>query len=233
MLADVRIDGLIGIIALGLPIFALLTTIALALRRRRRKKPATTADAPKSTARYGDDAKPASPPPEVPASRPPANAGAAPEPRVVGKANRRYAARTEPKWPSQQTAAQPAPPLSAEALTAAIKNAETKGDQTQLPGLYLALAGHSQAGGGLSEAAELLRKSIRIAVATGRNEEHAKARLELGDIARMSGDLTTACEHWQIARRLYQEMSRKAELATAEARMRDNGCPTDWVLNDF
>ena len=52
-------------------------------------------------------------------------------------------------------------------------------------------------------------------------------------MARKSGDLTTACEHWQIARGLYVELKKEGELEQVEARMHDNGCPTDWVLNDF
>ena len=51
--------------------------------------------------------------------------------------------------------------------------------------------------------------------------------------ARAAGDLTTACEHWQIARSLFEEGSQKAKAENVEARMKRFGCPTDWVLNDF
>ena len=61
----------------------------------------------------------------------------------------------------------------------------------------------------------------------------AMARLELGDLARACGDLTTACEHWQMARALFTDLKRPAETVAAEKRMESAGCPTDWVLNQF
>ena len=48
-----------------------------------------------------------------------------------------------------------------------------------------------------------------------------------------SGDLTTACEHWQIARALFHELKQGRDHAAVETRMLRNGCPTDWVLTDF
>jgi hypothetical protein len=87
--------------------------------------------------------------------------------------------------------------------------------------------------GRVAEASDHLRKSIRLATKLGSKPVHAQARLELGDIACASGDLTTACEHWQIARGLFFELKHKGTLDATEARMRQNGCPTDWVLNDF
>ena len=62
---------------------------------------------------------------------------------------------------------------------------------------------------------------------------HAEARLELAEIARASGDLTTACEHWQIARGLFSDLKHAKGRGKAETLMREHGCPTDWVLNDF
>jgi hypothetical protein len=82
-------------------------------------------------------------------------------------------------------------------------------------------------------AARHLTQSIKLASAQGRKDTHADARLALGDVARKTGDLTTACEHWQLARGLFLELNKPDQLALVEARMRDNGCPTDWVLNDF
>lgn len=148
-------------------------------------------------------------------------------PKVVGRANRRYAARTEPKFPSEWKARSP------ETLTKDIERAERSGEQAKLPSLFIALASHKLAGGDVVEASDLLRNSIRLSVSLGRHEEHARARLELGDIARTAGDLTTACEHWQIARRLFHQLAHAEQLAAAESRMSDHGCPTDWVLNDF
>lgn len=118
-------------------------------------------------------------------------------------------------------------------LAVRVARAEQQKDERRLPALYLALGEARLAAGSTTEGADLLRKSIRAAVRGGDIEVHAKARLELGDLARASGDLTTACEHWQIARGLYFEARRSAELQGVEGRMQRHGCPTDWVLNDF
>ena len=54
------------------------------------------------------------------------------------------------------------------------------------------------------------------------------AKINLG-----MGDLTLACEHWQIARELYEEVGNSEKTKEIEQQMRDNGCPTEWVLNAF
>lgn len=82
-------------------------------------------------------------------------------------------------------------------------------------------------------AAETLRAAIMQASRSGDRRGHARARLELGDIAQAEGDLITACEHWQMARSLYEEEDRPAEAEQCGSRMLKNGCPTDWVLTDF
>lgn len=88
-------------------------------------------------------------------------------------------------------------------------------------------AGHEDA------AAECLRGAIMLASKAGDRTLHAAARLELGDIAQAEGDLQTACEHWQMARSLFQDEKRAKEAANCEDRMSRNRCPTDWVLTDF
>lgn len=120
-----------------------------------------------------------------------------------------------------------------EDVLSAVAEAEARRDERRLAALWLELAGHEIASGRTDEAAATLRKSIRVASRLGLKNEHAAARLELGDLSRLAGDLTTACEHWQIARGLYFELERRTELAAAETRMSETGCPTDWVLNDF
>ena len=131
----------------------------------------------------------------------------------------------------------PAPPvepsLDVSGLTAAIHEAETSGEPERMPALYLSLANQRLAAGEAAEAAELLRKCIRAAATAPHKAVHAKARLILGDIAHADGDLTTACEHWQIARAIFHELNERREHAEAETRMLSNGCPTDWVLTDF
>lgn len=154
----------------------------------------------------------------------------------------RYGVRVPERRPPEPSAAPaPSPPATAERpretlagdIPAAIAAAEGAGDEPRLAGLYIALAGRHSAAGRGGEAADCLRKSIRIAARLGLRREHAAARLELGDLARASGDLTTACEHWQIARGLFTDLRLARDLEAAEGRMRDSGCPTDWVLNDF
>jgi hypothetical protein len=135
--------------------------------------------------------------------------------------------------PERVAAVEPAPAkIDPAALMAAIEEAQAQGQQDRLPGLYLALASVRIEAGERAEAEDLLRKSIRGAGARHK-ETHARARVALGDLAKASGDLTTACEHWQIARALFHELQRVSEHEAVEQRMRANGCPTDWVLTDF
>lgn len=123
--------------------------------------------------------------------------------------------------------------LDVSALTAAIDEAETGGEPERLPALYLHLARRRLDAGEAAAAGDLLRKCIRAAAAAPHKAVHASARLLLGDIAYADGDLTTACEHWQIARAIFHELKDKRHHAQAESRMLSNGCPTDWVLTDF
>jgi tetratricopeptide (TPR) repeat protein len=119
------------------------------------------------------------------------------------------------------------------ALTAAVTDAEARGERGRLPGLYFLLAECHIEAGKTTDAEELLRKCIRGAAESKLKDTHAKARLVLGDLALRSGDHTTACEHWQIARALFHELKQSSEHEAAESRMLRNGCPTDWVLTDF
>jgi len=240
MVSGIVIDGVAGWVALIVPLAALFTAIALAARRRRVSRAKTP---PKSTGRYGqpagaeptsarDEVASASIDAKAPSAQAPGETAKKPSddgwfPKVVGRAQRRYASKTEPKFPDGAKVRSP------EALKTAIERAERNGEQAKLPSLFIALASYRLGAGDMIEASDLLRKSIRLSASLGRDDDHARARLELGDIARAAGDLTTACEHWQIARKLYQDLSRTAELASAESRMSDHGCPTDWVLNDF
>lgn len=90
-----------------------------------------------------------------------------------------------------------------------------------------------RAAGNDAAAAECLRGAIMLAAKSGDRTLHAACRLELGDIVQAEGDLQTACEHWQMARSLFDDEQRAAEAAKCEKRMIQNRCPTDWVLNDF
>ena len=102
-----------------------------------------------------------------------------------------------------------------------------------LPALYLTLGREEIARGETEEGAGHLRSCIRHAARSRNAAVEAEARLELAELAREAGDLTTACEHWQIARSLFHKLARASDVAGTEDRMRHHGCPTDWVLTDF
>ena len=123
--------------------------------------------------------------------------------------------------------------IDVSALTTAVLEAERGDEPERLPALYYSLAQRHLQDGEPAEAADLLRKCIRTAARAPHKAVHAKARLVLGDISHAEGDLTTACEHWQIARAIFHELNDKRDHAEAEQRMLSNGCPTDWVLTDF
>lgn len=123
--------------------------------------------------------------------------------------------------------------LDGEALLSAVEEAEAENATHRLPQLYLSLAQWRLEEGAPRTAADLLRKCIRVATSAGLKEPHAKARVALGDIAQDTGDPSTACEHWQIARILFHELNQTRDYEAVDARMQRNKCPTDWVLTDF
>jgi hypothetical protein len=114
-----------------------------------------------------------------------------------------------------------------------MSRAEAAGETAALAELNLELAERHIAAGELAPAADRLRRSILVAARLRQHGTHASARLLLGDLAEREGDLTTACEHWQIARSLFEELKVADRRRAADSRMRRIGCPTDWVLNDF
>ncbi len=114
-----------------------------------------------------------------------------------------------------------------------IEAAEAAKDLPTVASAYLAFAREEIAVGETARAAEHLRSSVRAAAKGKLASIQAEARLELAELARAAGDLTTACEHWQIARGLFHQLQQAAELGETEKLMQRHGCPTDWVLNDF
>lgn len=119
-------------------------------------------------------------------------------------------------------------------LELALADAEQRFDDAAVAKLSLEMARRSLAAGRPeSLAATHLRRAIILASRLGDNATHAAARLELGDLVAGQGDMTTACEHWQIARQIFWDGGESQMLAEADRRMIANGCPTDWVLNDF
>ncbi len=84
-----------------------------------------------------------------------------------------------------------------------------------------------------ADAVDALGALVLTAAKNGDADVEAAARLQLGDICEQSSDMTTACEHWQIARDLFDKGGNIEAREVAEEKMRRNGCPSDWVLNDF
>ena len=111
--------------------------------------------------------------------------------------------------------------------------AEEKGEPVALAHIYLALGRARIAGGDERAALEALRSCAGLAALHRAAEIHAQARIELAEAAFRAGDLTSACEHWQMARMAFLDGGHKAEGDRVDRRMRANGCPTDWVLTDF
>lgn len=119
------------------------------------------------------------------------------------------------------------------ALNLKLRAAESDGDNAVLAPIYLELAHAHRAAGRDTDAMRALRSAAGIASKFGPRAAHAEARLELAEMAFNAGDLTSACEHWQMAKTaLFDDGQRDAQ-ARIERRMKDQGCPTDWVLTDF
>ncbi len=114
-----------------------------------------------------------------------------------------------------------------------IKAAEATRQNSELAWLYLELSRQHHAENREKDAIAALGSAAGIAAKYGPKIAHAEARLELAEWAHKAGDLITACEHWQIARTVLQEDGQAKASAGVDQRMRDNGCPTDWVLTDF
>ena len=116
---------------------------------------------------------------------------------------------------------------------AQINDATASSSKTALAPLYLELARLHRAAGNETASLAALRSAAGLSAQHGPRAAHAEARLELAEAAFKSGDLTGACEQWQMARTALHEDGQKDAHARVEKRMRDNGCPTDWVLTDF
>ena len=148
-----------------------------------------------------------------------------------------------PPAPAGQSAITPAAPHSLQPASATDpvtlpvrrrpKPAREAVDSVLSPATLLAHAHEHLAAGAHEQAATQLRLCARLASKLKQPLIEASARLELGDLARASGDLTTACEHWQIARSLFADIARPSDALAVEKRMEQASCPTDWVLTQF
>ncbi|HVZ05105.1 hypothetical protein [Hyphomicrobium sp.] len=120
-----------------------------------------------------------------------------------------------------------------ELLSKRVEAALAADDQTALADLYLALARAHQRNGDEDARMSALRSAAGCAALHGPEATHAAVRMELAEAAYVSGDLSSACEQWHLARGAFLASGQTEEHARVEKRMRENGCPTDWVLTDF
>jgi hypothetical protein len=114
-----------------------------------------------------------------------------------------------------------------------IDAAKASGSTAALADLYLAQASAYQTLGDDKARMAALTAAAGYAALHGPEMTHALARMQLAEAARGNGDLTSACEHWHLAREAFRASGQAAEHAHVEKLMRDNGCPTDWVLTEF
>ena len=119
------------------------------------------------------------------------------------------------------------------AIERQIADAKASGKHHVMAAMYLDLAAQNRALGLDKEAQSALRSAAGIGSQYGPEYVHATARIALAEAAFENGDLTTACEQWQLARTAFQRDGNAAEADGIDKRMRANGCPTDWVLTDF
>lgn len=210
-------------LALALPVFVLATLIALLgrlwrSRKRRAVKPVTIA-----------------------ATQP--VAAIKPQPAAVDKAPVIATALAAPQQPNFDAIAQrrPAaklPPADVrqnpiEALQSKLNEAMKVQSNASLAPLFLDMARHHKAAGDDKSYLAALRSAAGLGAQHGPRAAHAEARLQLAEAAFDAGDLIGACEQWQMARNALQDDGQKDAHARVEQRMRENGCPTDWVLTDF
>lgn len=126
-----------------------------------------------------------------------------------------------------------APDVVVTQLVERIAATETAGETAKLAQLYLDLARAYRADNRPHDALAALRSAAGFGAMHGPKAVHAMARVELGEAALHAGDRTGACEQWQIAKIAFHEEGLKDAYNATDKRMRDNGCPTDWVLTEF
>lgn len=204
------LDPILHPLILALPVFVLATLIAILARllRARRRRLAAAREAAPLTLTSAQAA-----------NQPVAAAPAAPP---------RAAVPSPVAEPAQPNATDPIASLQSK-IDAAMK---VQPNSTLAP-MFLEMARHHKAAGNESSYLAALRSAAGLAAQHGPRASHADARLQLAEAAFVAGDLTGACEQWQIARDALRDDGQKDAHARVDQRMRDNGCPTDWVLTDF
>jgi hypothetical protein len=153
---------------------------------------------------------------------------------VIGARRKKVRPRSLPLYDGQATAKPNVDPARLRAdLELKIKLADERRDGPRLAAMYLDLAAALHDLGDETARMAALRSAAGLAAKHGAASEHARARIELAESAFAAGDLTSACEQWQIARTALADSGDAAGSSRVDQRMRDTGCPTDWVLTDF
>jgi hypothetical protein len=119
------------------------------------------------------------------------------------------------------------------ALAMAVESAMSARDDVLLSRHSVQLARLLLARSARSQAATLLQSAALAARRAKLPSVHAEARLELAEMAFIDGDLTTACEHWQMAKVMFHEAGQRGDEGRVADLMRRHHCPTDWILTNF
>lgn len=120
-----------------------------------------------------------------------------------------------------------------EALVAVVEAAKSARDDPLLSRNSVALARLLLARSARPQASVLLQSAVMAARRAKLPMVHAEARIELAELALIEGDLTSACEHWQMAKLMFHETGRRSDHDRMADLMRNHRCPTDWILTNF
>ncbi len=120
-----------------------------------------------------------------------------------------------------------------EALSAVVEEAKSARDDALLSRSSVALARLLLARSARPQASTLLQSAVMAARRAKLPVVHAEARIELAELALIEGDLTSACEHWQMAKLMFHETGRRSDQERMADLMRIHRCPTDWILTNF
>lgn len=136
--------------------------------------------------------------------------------------------------PPPAAAATPSPEPDREVvLLSGIAEAKAANDDLVFSSSSVELARLLIARSARQQAAQHLQSAALAARRSNLPEAHAAARIELAELAYRDGDLTSACEHWQMAKLMFHETGRRSDRDRIADLMRQHRCPTDWVLTNF
>ena len=228
-------EPLLRILLLAIPVAVLTTLLAVLWARRRRRKTAGSIYA-MHTRTMDDDlhSNAQEDAPGCPAVVLVESGDAGPADSALTSAAA-SAAQVDPAVMAGAAAPAPETPLARapQDIIDEISACEERNDNRKLGLLYLELALAYRAAMRASECLRALQNCAGLAAMHGPPEVHAQARVGLAEAAFEAGDLTGACEQWQMAKIIYHDSGAREAYASVDKRMRANGCPTDWVLTDF